>query len=106
MTDALMPKPVDWDTTVADNVRGELARQRWTGRKAAAALGITQNYVSRRLSGLTPMSPADLVMFSDLLEVPIARFFDADQANEKATKGGAPVAYSLPDLDSNQEPTG
>ena len=58
------------------NIRAELARERWTGRKAAAALGVTQNYVSRRLSGLTPMSPGDLQMFVGLLGVTVARFFE------------------------------
>jgi transcriptional regulator with XRE-family HTH domain len=88
MTDALAREDVDVDRLVADNVRAELARDRWTGRKAAAALGLTPTYVSRRLSGLTLMSPGDLQMFADLVNVPVARFFE------------------LPHLDSNQEPIG
>jgi transcriptional regulator with XRE-family HTH domain len=77
MTNAAMTAPIDWDAVVADNVRAELARERWTGRKAAAALGVTQTYVSRRLAGITMMSAADLQMFADLVGVPVARFFES-----------------------------
>ncbi len=88
MSNAPMPRVIDWDLQVSENIRAEMARQRWTGRKAANALGVTQNYLYRRLSGVSAMSPTDLVMFAGLLEVPVARFF------------------RLPDLDSNQEPIG
>lgn len=41
---------------VAATVRAELARQRKTQRDLAAALGISQQTVSRRLAGETPFA--------------------------------------------------
>ena len=66
------PHEDDLNHVVADNVRAELSRQRWTGRKAAEALGLTPTYVSRRLSGETHLSPADLIMFARFLRVSVA----------------------------------
>lgn len=60
---------------VADNIRAELSRQRWTGRKAAAALGLTPTYVSRRLSGNTPLDANDIFMFAEFLSVPVSQLF-------------------------------
>ena len=87
---------------VADNVRAELSRQRWSGRQAAVALGVTNTYISRRTSGTTPMDPSDLAMFSSLLGVPVARFFDDTQKAPTRMGEGRP----LPELDSNQQPAG
>ncbi|MWV50098.1 hypothetical protein GRS96_12545 [Rathayibacter sp. VKM Ac-2803] len=75
MTTSQIQPSLDVNMMVANNVRAELSRERWTGRKAAVALGLTPTYVSRRLSGETPMTPADLVMFSDFLSIPVGRFF-------------------------------
>lgn len=84
---ALNPKPVaDMNQVVANNLRAELSRQRWSDRKAAIALGVNNNFISRRTRGETPLTPADIAMFADLLRVPVAKFFE------------------LPHLDSNQEP--
>lgn len=74
---------------IAANLDAELTRQRWTKRKAAAALGISHVYVSRRTSGEVELSGSDLAMFSEFLAIPVSRFF-----------------VKLPDLDSNQEPIG
>ena len=93
---------VDLNRVVADNLRAELSRQRWTGRKAATALGLTHNYVSRRLSGETPLAPADIVTFASFHEIPITRLFVGTQ--EAPTPKGE--GLSLPELDSNQQPAG
>jgi transcriptional regulator with XRE-family HTH domain len=55
----------------------------------AAALGVTQPSVSRRLSGHTPWTPDELEAAATLLGVSIGRLFE-----------------KLPGLDSNQEPIG
>ena len=60
---------------VADEVRAELARQRISGVRAAKALGWTQNYIQRRLSGVVPFDVADLQAIADLLEVSVTNFF-------------------------------
>ncbi len=60
---------------VAAEVRAQLARKRLSGVRAARALGWTQNYISRRLTGTVPFDVADLVAVADLLEVPVDSFF-------------------------------
>lgn len=67
--------------TIAANVAAELKRQRWTGRSAAAALGLSQPYVARRLSGDTDLSGSDLALFAAFLKVPVSVFFDANRGH-------------------------
>lgn len=62
---------------VADEVRAELARQRLSGVRAARALGWTQNYIARRMIGAVAFDAADLVELSQLLDVPVAKFFES-----------------------------
>lgn len=102
MTNAQTLHEYDANQLVADNLHAELRRQRWSDRKASVALGVTHTYVSRRTRGETPLSPADILMFAGLLEIPITKLFEG---MKKAPGRGGPGA-SLPDLDSNQEPTG
>lgn len=70
--------------TIAFNLTKELKRQRWTGRAAATALGLTQPYVSRRMTGAVDLTGSDLTMFADFLEVPVARFFEPRPSHYKA----------------------
>src|ERR1022692_4135759 len=60
---------------IAAEVRAELARKQLSGVRAARALGWTQNYISRRLSGTVPFDVADLIALANLLEVPVTTFF-------------------------------
>jgi hypothetical protein len=64
---------------VAAEVRAEMARQQLSGVRAAHALGWTQNYISRRLSGTVPFDVADLGALADLLEVPVGVFFEGPE---------------------------
>lgn len=73
--------------TIAANLRAELSRQRWSARKAADALGLGHLYVNRRVNGQVELSGSDLVMFSTLLNVPIARFFEGTTKTPAATNG-------------------
>ena len=54
---------------VADNLAAEMARKRVSGRSAAKALGLTQAYVARRVSGDTPLDVNDLMAFARLLGI-------------------------------------
>ncbi|WP_025159506.1 hypothetical protein [Leifsonia aquatica] len=53
----------------AKNLRGILAEERWSGRKAAIALGLTPMYVGRRLNGEAELSVSDVAMFARLLKL-------------------------------------
>lgn len=91
--------------TVAANLAAELTRQRWSARKAALALGLTNVYVSRRVSGDVECSASDLAMFATFLDIPITRFFAGVNTNGPASEEAGPRAL-LPELDSNQQPAG
>lgn len=74
---------------VAGEVRAWLARRQRSGRSAALALGWTEIYMSRRLTGKIPFNVADLAAIADLLEVPVTTFFE--------TPGGSiNTPWSLP----------
>jgi transcriptional regulator with XRE-family HTH domain len=62
--------------SVAAEVRAYLGRARLSGRAAALRLGWTQQYMSRRLTGLTPFDVADLAAIADMLDVPVTAFFE------------------------------
>lgn len=64
---------------VANNIRAEMARQRWSGRKLATRLGVQPTWVNRRTSGATPLDPNDIALFADVLGVSIQSLF----GNEK-----------------------
>lgn len=59
-------------TIVASNVRAEMARQLYTSRDLADALGISQSAASRRMTGTTEFSFADLERTATWLEVELA----------------------------------
>jgi hypothetical protein len=83
---------------VAANLAAELTRQRWSGRKAAAALGLTNVYVSRRASGEVECSASDLAMFAEFLSVPIAKFFEGlDSAAGESAVVTSLAAHSEPE---------
>ena len=54
---------------VADEVRGELARQHRTQTDLAEVLGIKQSAVSRRLTGVVPFDVAELAIVAAYLGV-------------------------------------
>lgn len=58
-----------------------MKNQRWSARKAAAALGVQHTFISRRLSGETPMDADDMEMFARLLNVDVAMFFARNPEN-------------------------
>lgn len=54
---------------VAGNIRALMARQRWTGRGLAAALGMSHNSVATRLRGETKIDPDFLIPVAEVLGV-------------------------------------
>lgn len=55
---------------VAGEIRAELARRRMSGRRLALALGETQVWTSRRLSGQVTMRLDDIERIAEVLRVP------------------------------------
>lgn len=62
---------------VAANVRAEMARRQVTQATLAAALGVTQQAVSRRLRGDVDFTVSELQAVADVLEVPVADLIPA-----------------------------
>ena len=54
---------------VASNIRALMARQRWTGRQVAKALGMGHNQVAVRLRGETKIDLDFLISVAELLGV-------------------------------------
>jgi transcriptional regulator with XRE-family HTH domain len=101
-------KPVtveDIDQRAAWNLRALLAGERWSGRKAATALGLAPMYVTRRLNGQTEISFSDIVLFAGLLHMAPGELTER-LYNETPTTNGGEGLVSLPRLDSNQQPFG
>lgn len=55
----------------AANVRAELGRQRRTRRDLAAALDVDEHRVSKRVRGLVPFSPDELIAAAAFLGVTV-----------------------------------
>lgn len=58
--------------SVAGNVRAEMARLRVSQSEMGAALGLTQQAVSRRLKGEVPFNVNELGVVADVLAVEVA----------------------------------
>ena len=67
---------------MAAEIRAELARRRLSARAAAARLGWTQAYLSRRLNGDVPFDVEDIEALADLLGVPPQRFFRSNASDD------------------------
>ena len=102
MTTAISTESLNWDRVVADNLRAEAARQRWSGRQIADRLGLNPQWINRRLSGHTACTPADLMLFAEFFDVPVSHFFQTTKNTPAPKSGGG----RLPELDSNQQPAG
>lgn len=74
--------------SVAAEVRAQLARRRISGRKAALTMGWTEHYMSRRLTGKTPLDVNDLAALSGLLDVPVTTFVAALESDDSPSRSG------------------
>lgn len=66
--------------SVAAEVRAELARQRISQQLLAAKLGVSQQWVSRRIAGTVAFDVDELARIARLLGVPMAQFLPAPAA--------------------------
>jgi transcriptional regulator with XRE-family HTH domain len=65
-------------TTVAANVRAELARRRVRQSEVAERLGVSRQNVAQRLNGSVDFRVGELLAIADLLGIPAANFFVAE----------------------------
>lgn len=63
------------DTSVAANIRAELARRRVSARTAAAELGLTQSALSRRLRGHVDFSASEVQTIATFLGVAVSSLY-------------------------------
>lgn len=71
---------------IAGSVRAELARAGISARQLAAEFGVNRGWAHRRLAGMTPFTPAELVRIAAHLGIPVTRLYDS---GETATSGKA-----------------
>ena len=90
MTEPRLPE------AVAAEIRAELARRRLSARRAAARLGWTQAYLSRRLNGDVPFDVEDIEALAELLGVPPQRFFRRNSSNDDDPEGDLLALKNLP----------
>jgi transcriptional regulator with XRE-family HTH domain len=64
---------------VAANIRAEVARQQIPQTRLAAALGLSQQAISRRLLGRTSLTVDELEAFASILNVEVAVLFGVDE---------------------------
>ena len=62
-------------TTIAANVRAEVARTRTSQANLAAILNLSQSSVSMRLRGATPFSAHELATIATHLDIPVNTFY-------------------------------
>lgn len=90
MPGGLAERALEVRAMIAANLADELEDQRWSYRKAAMKLGLTHTYVTARANGSVELSGSDLMMFAELLNVPVSRFFLERQTASKP-RAGTPV---------------
>lgn len=69
---------------IAEAVRVELARRRWSQRTLAAATGLSQSYIGRRMTGEMPWTTDDLALIASALDVPLSALLPSDEQARSA----------------------
>ena len=69
---------------VAESVRVEMARRRMTQRSLAAATGMSQSYIGRRMTGEMPFTTDDLALIATALGVPVTALLVAADSSAAA----------------------
>ncbi|WP_129590772.1 helix-turn-helix domain-containing protein [Sanguibacter massiliensis] len=90
---------------VAAEVRAHLARARLNGSRLATALGQSQTYWSRRLTGRVAFDVDDLSQIADLIGVEPSDFFATSNERSLRPRGEGGGSVTLPRLDLNQRPS-
>lgn len=62
---------------VASEIRAEMARQRRSQQELARALGWTQPFISRRLTGSVALSTDEIERIAEVLSVPVDQLVTA-----------------------------
>lgn len=60
---------------IANRVRGVAAEKRFTQQRIASELKIARSSVNQRFVGAVPFSAAEIHTLSDVMGVPVTRFF-------------------------------
>lgn len=70
---------------VAEEIRAVLGRRRMSGRQLANALGVSQTWMSTRLSGATPIDLNDLDRIARVLGLDVAALLPSSRPTEGRT---------------------
>jgi transcriptional regulator with XRE-family HTH domain len=71
-------------TTIAGNVRAEMARQNVSARTLAKVLGLSHQSMADRVRGLIQIRPNELEKIAEHLGVPVGRFLVAPSTSDSA----------------------
>ncbi|MGU3409162.1 helix-turn-helix domain-containing protein [Microbacterium sp. M1A1_1b] len=66
---------IETNATVAGEVRGVAAKRQMTSAALADRLGLSRMAMSRRMSGDTPFTAAEIVGIADALHVPVETLY-------------------------------
>ena len=75
---------------VAEEIRALLARRRMSGRQLAAALGVSQTWMSSRLSGSTPIDLNDLERIAQVLSIDASNLMPLSAEGRTVVVAGEP----------------
>lgn len=98
-----------WDRLVASEIRAQMARHRVTQVDLSRTLGITQQAVSNKLRGVTPMNIDEVGRIADFLNVHIAVLFgvsvpDSPTPDQKINFGCTSHLATVTDLSAYMVP--
>lgn len=63
---------------IAEAVRVEMARRRWSQRALGEKTGLTQSYIGRRMTGETPWTTDDLARIAVAMSIPLSALLPVD----------------------------
>lgn len=81
---ASTPEDANTARRFADEVRGELARQRRTAADLALAIGTSQHTIGRRLSGAKPFNAVEMVLAARFLGIGLPVLWERATAPQPA----------------------
>ena len=84
MTDATRGRDVPLARRIGLRIRGALATADMTQEDLARATGKSQQWVSRRITGATPVDASDLELIARALGVPLSTLLPADTPERTA----------------------
>lgn len=91
------------DQEIGERIHGLMWRQRVSQVRLAAALGVTQGAISKKVHGERPWFASELLDVARALNVHVSALLPGLDDDDPE---GASVMVPLPRLDSNQQPFG